>query len=100
MGERQIDKQTDRDRDRYPVRLRLSETETVRDRGRQRQSPRNKKHGFINKWYIIFFTFIRSWGTTLRSAVMKRNVDVCFSFTLLEELITSGVRIHPDKTTN
>ena len=81
-------------RNRYPVRLRLSEAETVRGSFKETQ-----KHRFINKCYIIFY-FHSDLGTILRAAIMQRYVDFCFSFTLLEELITSGVAIHPEKTKN
>ena len=71
----------------------------MRDRGRVQET---QKHGFINKCYIIFYLH-SDLGTILRAAIIQkaqRHVDFCFSFTLLEEMITSGVGIHPEKTTN
>ena len=88
-------RETDRDSDRYPVRLRLSEAEIVRDKSRVQET---EKHRFINKCYIIFY-FHSDLGTTLRAAIMQRHVASCMLFfSLLEELITSGVGIHLEKT--
>ena len=62
------------------------------DRGRVQET---QKHGFVNKCYIIFLLLFG-----LCDDIESCNYGFLLFFYSFEELVTSGVGIHPEKTTN